>query len=62
MFESQTYIERRKVLIENYNTGLLLFLGNNESPINYPANANTLVPREDSVPTLLNAPAPFFMM
>jgi Xaa-Pro aminopeptidase len=46
MFESQTYIQRRKILTENFNSGILLFLGNNETPINYVANANAF--RQDS--------------
>jgi Xaa-Pro aminopeptidase len=46
MFESQTYIERRSRLTDNFNSGLLLFLGNNESPINYAANTSAF--RQDS--------------
>lgn len=46
MFELQTYIERRKALTKNFNSGLLLFLGNNETPINYAANPNAF--RQDS--------------
>lgn len=46
MFEAQTYIERRKNLKEKLGSGLLLFLGNNESPENYVANTYSF--RQDS--------------
>ena len=46
MFEAQIYIERRKKLKEKLGSGLLLFLGNNESPENYVAN--TYAFRQDS--------------
>ena len=38
MFDSKIYIERRERLKEQIGSGLLLFLGNEESPMNYPAN------------------------
>jgi len=38
MFKAETYIERRKLLKKQVGSGLLLFLGNEESPMNYPAN------------------------
>ncbi|MFQ6037767.1 MAG: aminopeptidase P family protein [Candidatus Aminicenantales bacterium] len=38
MFDSSIYRERRKALKERVGSGLLLFLGNEESPMNYPAN------------------------
>lgn len=38
MFKDSTYIERRKALKDRFTTGLLLFIGNDESPMNYPAN------------------------
>lgn len=38
MFDSKIYVERRKRLREQLESGLLLFLGNEESPMNYPAN------------------------
>lgn len=38
MFKDTTYIERRKALKDRFTTGLLLFIGNDESPMNYPAN------------------------
>jgi len=38
MFDSEIYVERRKRLREQIGSGLLLFLGNEESPMNYPAN------------------------
>ncbi len=46
MFESKVYIERRKRLKEQMKSGLLLFLGNEESPMNY--TANTFHFRQDS--------------
>ena len=38
MFDKKTYIKRRSLLRDDVNTGLILILGNNESPMNYPAN------------------------
>ena len=38
MFKAETYIERRKLLKKQVGSGLLLFLGNEESAMNYPAN------------------------
>ena len=38
MFEKDTYIRRRAELKRLIGNGLLLFIGNNESPANYPAN------------------------
>lgn len=38
MFPKSTYIERRKVLKEKLGKGLVLFFGNNESPMNYTDN------------------------
>ena len=46
MFQPQTYIERRKTLKEQFKSGILLFLGNNEAPSNY--SANTFAFRQDS--------------
>ncbi len=46
MFDKNIYIERRRALKEKFNSGLLLFLGNNESPANYAANTYTF--RQDS--------------
>ncbi|GBD88979.1 xaa-Pro aminopeptidase [bacterium BMS3Abin03] len=46
MFESQIYIERRRNLKEKFESGLLLFVGNTESPANYAAN--TYAFRQDS--------------
>jgi Xaa-Pro aminopeptidase len=39
MFHSTTYIDRRRQLRKNISNGILLFLGNNESPMNYADNA-----------------------
>ncbi len=38
MFDKKTYQQRRNKLGRQVKSGLLLFLGNNESPMNYPAN------------------------
>ncbi len=38
MFDSKIYADRRARLKEQIGSGLLLFLGNEESPMNYPAN------------------------
>lgn len=38
MFQPEVYIQRRKILIEKIGTGLILFFGNDESPMNYPDN------------------------
>lgn len=46
MFESQIYSNRRKLLINKFDSGLILFLGNEESPANY--TANTYAFRQDS--------------
>lgn len=39
MFAKKTYIERRQVLKQLVNDGIVVIFGNNESPCNYPANA-----------------------
>ncbi len=46
MFEKSIYIRRRKLLKKQVGDGLVLFLGNAESPMNYPANAYPF--RQDS--------------
>ncbi|MCK5483056.1 MAG: aminopeptidase P N-terminal domain-containing protein, partial [Gemmatimonadetes bacterium] len=38
MFEASTHIERRKGLRERVGSGLILFLGNDPAPMNYPDN------------------------
>jgi Xaa-Pro aminopeptidase len=38
MFETSTYADRRKILKEKFDSGLILLLGNGESPSNFPAN------------------------
>jgi len=38
MFKTEVYIQRRKVLSEKIGSGLILFWGNDESPMNYPDN------------------------
>ena len=46
MFSKETYIGRRKRLAESVSGGIIVFLGNNESPANYPDNAYIF--RQDS--------------
>ena len=46
MFPREIYTGRRKTLRNSVKSGLLLFLGNEESPMNYPANQYTF--RQDS--------------
>lgn len=46
MFDSKIYADRRALLKEQVRSGLLLFLGNEESPMNYPANTYNF--RQDS--------------
>lgn len=46
MFKPKTYIQRRTILKKDLKSGLVLFLGNEESPMNYPANTYPF--RQDS--------------
>ena len=46
MFSKDIYVSRRKKLLEGVESGIMLFLGNNESPANYPDN--TYLFRQDS--------------
>jgi len=46
MFSKETYINRRRQLMNDVGSGLILFLGNSESPMNYPDN--TYRYRQDS--------------
>ena len=46
MFKPTTYIKRRKKLKQQLKSGVVIFPGNEESPMNYPAN--TLPFRQDS--------------
>jgi len=38
MFDPEVYVQRRKILKERLKQGVILFLGNDESPMNYPDN------------------------
>lgn len=38
MFQPEVYIERRKILCDKIRSGLILFWGNDESPMNFPDN------------------------
>ncbi len=46
LFEKSVYVARRKELARKMGSGLLLFLGNNDAPMNYPANTYNF--RQDS--------------
>lgn len=46
MFGKETYIERRQALKRLVGDGVILLMGNNDSPVNYPANAYKF--RQDS--------------
>lgn len=46
MFETIIYTERRKILKDKFDSGIILFLGNAESPANYLANTYSF--RQDS--------------
>lgn len=46
MFDSSVYINRRKALREKVSSGLILILGNNEAPANFPDNTYKF--RQDS--------------
>ena len=46
MFSIETYIERRKRLPDHLDSGLILLLGDQDSPMNYPDNIFEL--RQDS--------------
>lgn len=46
LFPQSTYVERRRKLRELVGNGLIVLFGNNDSPLNYPANAYKF--RQDS--------------
>jgi Xaa-Pro aminopeptidase len=46
MFKPETYIDRRKILKKQVQSGVILLPGNGESPMNYPANTYQF--RQDS--------------
>ncbi len=46
MFSKETYINRRRQLVKDVDKGLILFIGNSESPMNY--QDNTYKYRQDS--------------
>ncbi len=46
LFDKQTYIQRRSNLRERVGSGLILLFGNNDAPMNYPANCYKF--RQDS--------------
>jgi Xaa-Pro aminopeptidase len=46
MFDTAVYVQRRNLLKKRLGSGLLLFLGHEESPMNYPANVYPF--RQDS--------------
>ena len=46
LFDKKTYVQRRTVLREKVESGLIILLGNNNAPCNNPANGYTF--RQDS--------------
>jgi len=46
MFDTSIYTNRRRILKEKFESGLILFLGNEDSPANYKANTYNF--RQDS--------------
>ena len=46
MFSAETYKQRRKILKDKLGSGLVLLLGNEDSPMNYKANIYSF--RQDS--------------
>ena len=46
LFDKNTYAERRRLLRERVGSGIILLMGNNDSPANYPSNAYRF--RQDS--------------
>ena len=46
LFDKQTYVERRRLLSQKVGSGLILLMGNNDAPANYPNNAYRF--RQDS--------------
>lgn len=46
LFSTETYVQRRHALRKLVGNGLILLFGNNDSPVNYPANAYKF--RQDS--------------
>lgn len=46
MFDANIYTNRRRLLKDKFDSGLLLFLGNEDSPFNYKSNTYTF--RQDS--------------
>ena len=46
LFQKSTYTERRNALRQLVGNGLIVLFGNNDSPMNYPANAYKF--RQDS--------------
>ena len=41
LFDKKVYSERRRILKDKVGSGLIIFLGNNNAPCNYPANGYT---------------------
>lgn len=47
LFDKNTYVERRRLLKERIGSGIILLMGNNMSPVNYP-NSDAYPFRQDS--------------
>ena len=46
LFDKSVYIERRRLLKQRIGSGIILLMGNNDSPANYPSNVYRF--RQDS--------------
>ena len=46
LFDKNTYVERRRLLKQRIGSGIILLMGNNDSPANYPSNVYRF--RQDS--------------
>lgn len=46
LFDQKTYVERRQLLRQRIGEGIILLMGNNETPMNYPSNTYKF--RQDS--------------
>ena len=46
LFDKNTYVERRRLLKERIGSGIILLMGNNDAPANYPSNVYRF--RQDS--------------
>jgi Xaa-Pro aminopeptidase len=57
MFDASTYVARRTKLRQQFKHGLLLFIGNNDSPMNYTDNTYHGRTRRSSTTGALTIPS-----